>query len=64
MDKDEFALKFDTDPKIACARKVRDELTRNHKDLDKYVTTGFMTQVMGVDGRRHKLCPKKVFRIT
>ena len=61
LEKDDFALEFDTDTKIAYVRKVKDELTKNHKDLDIDVKTGFMTQVMGVDGRPHKLCPVRSF---
>ena len=57
MEKEDFAPEYDEDTNIAYVRKVKDELTKNHKDLDIDITSGFMTQVMGSDGRPHKLCP-------
>ena len=42
MQKD-FALEYNTETNIAFVCKVKDELTKNHKDLDIDVTSGFMT---------------------
>ena len=54
MQKDDFSLEYDSDTQIAYVRKVKDELAKNHKEMDVHVTTGFMTQVMGTDGKPHK----------
>ena len=42
-------------------KKVQDELTKNHRDLDVGVMTAFMPQILGPDGRPHKMCPIRSF---
>ena len=61
MQKEDFALEYDAETNIAFVRKVKDELTKNHKDSDIDVTSGFMTQVLDANGRPHKLCPVRNF---
>ena len=56
MQKEDFALEYNTEINIAFVHKVMDELTKNHKDLDIDVTSGFMTQVLDSNGRPYKLC--------
>ena len=57
MDKETFALQYDVDTKIAYVKKVKDEMTKNHKTKDNEITTGFMPQVLTPSGQPHKLCP-------
>ena len=40
MKKDFLQLMFDADTKIAYAKKVRDEMTKNHKECSKEIYTG------------------------
>ena len=57
----DFALEYDTETNIAFIRKVKDELRKNHTDMDINVTSGFMTQVLDANGRPHKMCPVRSF---
>lgn len=59
--KETFALKFDVDTKIAYVSKVQDELTKNHREKDNEMITGFMPQLLDTDGRPHRLCPVRSF---
>ena len=61
MDKENFALEYNTETNIAYVRKVKDEMTKNPKTKDIDVTTGFMLQVLGSDGRSHRMCPARSF---
>ena len=57
MTKSMFALQYDVDTKIAYVKKIRDEMTKNHKGKDNEITTRFMPQVLTSSGEPHKLCP-------
>ena len=61
MDEDTFKLEYDIEAKISFVRKVKDKLTKNHKDKNTEVTTGFMPQVFGPNGQPHKICPVRSF---
>ena len=61
MDKETFALQYDTELKMTYV-KMKDGLTKNHKDTDIDVISGFMPQVLGPDGLPHKLCPIRSFK--
>ena len=52
-----FPAGYDEELQMAYVHKVKDELTKNHEDMEIDVTSGFMTQVIAADGRPHKLCP-------
>ena len=61
MDKSTFKLEFDTDSQIAYVCKVKDEMTKNHKDTGDEITTGFMPQILTAEGKPHKMCPVHSF---
>ena len=61
MQKDDFALEYDTKTIIAFVRKIKDKLIKNHKDMDIDVTSGFMTQVLDCNGRPYKMCLVRSF---
>ena len=46
MDKTTFSLQYDPELQIAYIKKVKDEMTKNHRDKDTEITTGFMPQVL------------------
>lgn len=56
MEVDTFQIVYDPQAKVKYVKKVKDELTKNHKDLDKEIITGFMPEIPGND-----LCPVKSF---
>ena len=57
MTKETFRLAFDKETKIAYLFKAKDEMTKNHQESDNPVITGFMPQLLNVDGTVNKLCP-------
>ena len=57
MQKDTFNLVYDSETKITYVKKVKDELTKNHKEVNSEITTGFMPQMLKEDGTPHKMCP-------
>ena len=61
VEKDHFALDYYTKTSKAFVKKVKDELMKNYRDSDVGVTTGFMPQIIGADGRPHKLCPVRSY---
>lgn len=61
MTKTTFDLHFDVETRIAYVRKVQDEMTKNHKQNDNEIITGFMPQLLDADGRPHKMCPVRSF---
>lgn len=56
-----FALDYDTETQIAFVKKVQDELTKNRKDTDQEIVTGFMPQLLDNNGYPHKMCPVRSF---
>lgn len=38
-----------------------DEQTKNHKETDAEIVTGFMPQMLDVNGRSHRLCPVRSY---
>lgn len=56
MQVDTFQLIYDADAKVKYVKKVKDEITKNHKDVDKEIITGFMPEIPG-----NSLCPVKSF---
>ena len=61
MDKNTFTQEYDLESKIAHVKKVKDEMTKNHKGKDNEITIGFMPQVFDEDGKPHKMCPVHSF---
>lgn len=59
--KDTFTLMFDNESKIAYVKKTRDELTKNHRENDTEMVTGFMPQLLDMNGHPHRLCPVRSF---
>ena len=55
MTKKTFELKYDQDTKIAYVEKVQDELTKNHREANNEVVTGFMPQILTDNGTPHKV---------
>ena len=61
MGKDVFALDYDEVTGMAFVKKVKDELTKNHRDMDTGVPSGFMPQILDSNGRPHKMCPVRTY---
>ena len=57
MKKDDFAMCFDTKNELWYVKKVKDELTKNHKDPEGIVT-GYMPE-----NKDDKLCPVRSYRM-
>ena len=54
-------LMYDSNTNIAYVKKVRDEMTKNHKECNKEIYIGFMPQILDANGRPHHLCPVRSF---
>lgn len=63
MTKDTFQLFYDNEMNIGYVKKVKDEETKNHKETNAEIVTGFMPQILDPNngGRPHKLCPVRSF---
>lgn len=62
MTKETFKLVFDAETKITYVRKVKDEETKNHKETNNNIVTGFMPQIIDPStGYAHRLCPVHSF---
>ena len=62
MTKETFKLEYDTDIKMAYVRKVQDEVTKNHQELNSEIITGFMPQISyPATEYPHRLCPVRSF---
>lgn len=62
MTKSTFELQYDVDTKMAYVKKVKDEMTKNHRENDSEIVTGFMPQLLDpTTGRPHKMCPVRSF---
>ena len=46
---------------MAYVKKVMNEMSKNHKETDHEIITGFMPQLLDLNGRPHKLCPVRSF---
>ena len=61
MTRTTFELCYDTESNMSFVKKVGDELTKNHRECDTELITGFMPQILDVDGTPHRLCPVRSF---
>lgn len=61
MTKSTFKLHFDVDTQIPFVKKVQDELTKNHKEGDEEIVSGFMAQILDTNGQPHRHCPIRSF---
>lgn len=62
MTKETFKLEYDSETEIAYVKKVKDELTKNHREKDSKIVTGFMPQIIDPEtGHPHRLCPVRSF---
>ena len=59
--KDMFQLHFDSETGISYVKKIQDEETKNHRETDSEIITGFMPQMLDTNGRPHKMCPVHSF---
>ena len=50
MEKDTFQLHYDVDTGVSYVKKVKDEQTKNHKETNQEIQTGFMPQVLSSNG--------------
>ena len=48
--KDTFHLTYDNATKIAYVLKKCDEMTKNHQESNNPIVTGFMPQILNLDG--------------
>ena len=64
MTPETFELQFDVDTRIAYVKKRKDKQTKNHKECDQEIVTGFMPQMLDITtAQPHKLCPVRSFEI-
>ena len=56
-----FELQYDNSTGIAFVKKVKDELTKNHRETDDKLITGFMPQMKNPDGSVSKMCPVRSY---
>ena len=56
-----FELQYDTTTGITYVKKIVDEMTKNHREKDTELITGFMPQLKNPDGSIAKLCPVRSF---
>ena len=61
MNKETFKLKYDSELQMAYVQKVQDEQTKNHQESNTEIITGFIPQLLDVDGSVHRLCPVRSF---
>ena len=61
MTKSTFNLCFDQESGISYIKKIEDEMTKNHKERDTELISGFIPQVLNADGTPHKLCPVRSY---
>ena len=61
MTKKTFNLCYDAETKMSYVKKVEDELTKNRREKDNELITGFMLQILDSDGTPHRLCPVQSF---
>ena len=59
--KDTFQLQFDVESGMTYVKKVQDEMSKNHKETDQEIKTGFMPQLLDIDGCTHRLCLVRSF---
>lgn len=59
--KDTFSLQHDTKTGMAYVKKVRDEMTKNQRQHDTEMVTGFMPQLLIENGHPHKMCPVRSY---
>ena len=59
--KDTFKLMYYVETSITYVKKFQGELSKNHKEGDQEIITGFMPQLLDTNGRPHKLCPVRLF---
>ena len=55
--KDTFKLCYDTETGITYVKKIQDEISKNHPEMDQEIVTRFMPQLLSSDDHPHKLCP-------
>ena len=46
---------------MSCVTKVQDELTKNQRETDKELISGFTLQIKNADGTVAKFCPVRLF---
>ena len=56
-----FELQYDTNTGITYVKKIIDEMTKNHRERDNEIITGFMPQMRNEDGSVSKMCPVRSF---
>ena len=61
MTKSTFLMCYDQDSKIAYIKKQEDEMTKNQREQDTELITGFMPQILDENGLPHKMCPVRSF---
>ena len=62
MTKDTFKLEYDTEIQMAYVKKVQDEVTKNHQELNSEIITGFMPEIIDpTTGIPHRLCQVRSF---
>ena len=50
-------MMHDSETGISYVKKVQDEMSKYHKETNQEIITGFMPQVLDIDGKPHRLCP-------
>ena len=61
FDVNTFELQYDNSTGIAFVKKIKGELTENHRETDDELITGFMPQMKNPDGSVSKMCPVRSY---
>ena len=48
---------YNNDTGISYAKKIKEKLSKNHKEGDQEIITGFMLQMLDMNKKPHYLCP-------
>ena len=56
-----FKLQYDVSTGMSYVKKVQDELTKNHREKDNELITGFMPAIKDSTGKVAKMCPVRSF---
>ena len=62
MTKETYQIGYDEESGITCILKAKDECTKNHQETNNPVLTGYMPEIIGSDGKPHKMCLVRSFK--
>ena len=63
MTKQTFKIGYDSETQMEYIYKAQDELTKNHRETDNPIVTGFMPAILTPSGNPHPSCPVTSFKL-